>query len=73
MSSARATAASVHQTSSTPELDQVRAHLATLVPYRVAAGVLEHFLPVEAGITHETLRGCTLKLGEGTPPRPNRQ
>jgi hypothetical protein len=42
----------------------VRAHLATLVPYRIAAGVLEHFLPVEAGITHETLRGCTLKLGE---------
>ncbi len=49
---------------STPELDQLRAHLATLVPYRMAAGVLEHFLPVEAGITHETLRGCTLKLGE---------
>src|SRR4051812_22443019 len=49
---------------STPELDQVRAHLATRVPYRIAAGVLEHFLPVEAGITHETLRGCTLKLGE---------
>src|SRR4051794_27675142 len=49
---------------STPQLDQLRAHLATLVPYRIAAGVLEHFLPVEAGITHETLRGCTLKLGE---------
>src|SRR3954447_24355991 len=25
---------------STPELDQLRAHLATLVPYRIAAGVL---------------------------------
>src|SRR3954464_1323814 len=49
---------------STPELDQVRAHLATLVPYRIRAGLLEPFLPVEAGITHETLRGCTLKLGE---------
>jgi hypothetical protein len=49
---------------STPKLDQLRAHLATLVPYRIAAGVLEHFLPIEAGITHETLRGCTLKLGE---------
>src|SRR3954465_10803892 len=49
---------------SPPELDQLRAHLATLVPYRIAAGVLEHFLPIEAGITHETLRGCTLKLGE---------
>jgi hypothetical protein len=34
------------------------------MPYQVAAGVLEHLLPVEAGITHETLRGCTLKLGE---------
>jgi hypothetical protein len=49
---------------STPELDQVRAHLATLVPYRIAASMLEHFLPVEVGITHETLRGCTLKLGK---------
>src|SRR3954467_3641347 len=49
---------------STPELDQLQAHLATLVPYRIAAGVVEHFLPVEARITHETLRGCTLKLGE---------
>src|SRR5690349_718523 len=29
---------------STPELDQLRAHLATLVPYRVAASMLEHFL-----------------------------
>jgi hypothetical protein len=48
---------------STPELDQLRAHLATLVPVRIAAGVLEHFLPIEAGITHEPLRGCTLKVG----------
>jgi hypothetical protein len=49
---------------STPELDQLRAHLASLVPYRIAAGVPGHFLPVEAGITHETLRGCTPRLGE---------
>src|SRR5689334_20385638 len=49
---------------STPELDQFRAHLSALMPYRIAAGVLEQFLPVEAGITHETLRGCTLKRGE---------
>ena len=54
----------VQHAGSTPELDQLRAHLVTLVPYRIAAGVLEHFLPIEAGITHETLRGCTLKLGE---------
>jgi hypothetical protein len=48
---------------STPELDQVRAYLSALMPYRVAAGVLEHFLPVDAGIDPETLRACTLKIG----------
>jgi hypothetical protein len=34
------------------------------MPYRVAAGVLEHLLPVEAGKSPETLRGHTLKVGE---------
>jgi hypothetical protein len=48
---------------STPELDQLRAHLSALMPYRVAAGVLEHLLPVEAGKSPETLRGHTLRLG----------
>src|SRR5690349_2014337 len=48
---------------STPELDQLRARYAALLPYRVAAGVLEHLLPVGAGLTHETLRAHTLKLG----------
>ena len=33
---------------STPELDQLQGHLSALMPYRVAAGVLEHLLPVEA-------------------------
>ena len=42
---------------STPELDQLRAHLSALMPYRVAAGVLQHLLPVEAGKSPETLRG----------------
>ncbi len=32
------------------------------MPYRVAAGVLGHLLPVDAGISHESMR--TLKLGE---------
>ena len=32
--------------------------------YRVAAGVLTHLLPVEAGKSPETLRGHTLKIGE---------
>jgi hypothetical protein len=49
---------------STPELDQLRAHLSALIPYRVAAGVLGHLLPVEAGKSPETLRGHTLKVGE---------
>src|SRR5690349_22552425 len=51
------------QCRSTPELDQLRAQYAALLPYRVAAGVLEHLLPVGAGSTHETLRAHTLKLG----------
>jgi hypothetical protein len=49
---------------STPELDQLRAHLSALMPYRVAAGVLAHLLPVEAGKSPETLRGHTLRVGE---------
>ena len=35
---------------STPELDQVRAQFSACMPYRVAAGVLEHLLPIDAGI-----------------------
>src|SRR5690348_7492997 len=31
---------------STPEFDQIQAHLSALMPYRVAAGVLEQFVPV---------------------------
>jgi hypothetical protein len=34
------------------------------MPYRVAAGVLTHLLPVDAGTSPETLRGHTLKIGE---------
>jgi hypothetical protein len=49
---------------STPELDQLRAHASALMPYRVAAGLLAHLLPIEAGKSPETLRGHTLKAGE---------
>jgi hypothetical protein len=49
---------------STPELDQLRAHVSALMPYRVAASLLAHVLPVEAGTSPETLRGHTLKAGE---------
>jgi hypothetical protein len=34
------------------------------MPYRVAAGLLAHLLPVEAGTSPETLRGHTFKAGE---------
>jgi hypothetical protein len=49
---------------STPELDQLQAHLSALMTYRVAAGVLEQMFPIDAGKCHETLRHHTLKLGE---------
>jgi len=49
---------------STPELDRLRAHLSALMPYRVAADVLEHLLPVDAGINPETVRRRTLRVGE---------
>jgi hypothetical protein len=49
---------------STPELDELRAHLSALMTYRVAAAVLTHLLPVDAGTSPETLRGHTLKIGE---------
>jgi hypothetical protein len=49
---------------STPELDQIRAHLSTLVPYRIAAGLLGHLLPVDAGAHSETVRRRTLRVGE---------
>jgi hypothetical protein len=34
------------------------------MPYRAAAGMLAHLLPVEVGTSPETLRGHTLKIGE---------
>jgi hypothetical protein len=48
---------------SNAELDQLRAHLSAIMPHRVAAGVLEHLLPVDAGIDPKTLRARTLRVG----------
>jgi hypothetical protein len=48
---------------STPELDQLQAHLSALMTYRVAAGVLQHLLPVDSGRSPETLRDHTLQVG----------
>ena len=42
---------------STPELDRLRAQFSACMPYRIAAGVLEHLLPIDAGRDPETLRG----------------
>jgi hypothetical protein len=49
---------------STPALDQLQARLSALKTYRVAADVLLHLLPIDAGKSHETLRSHTLQLGD---------
>jgi hypothetical protein len=49
---------------STPELDRLRAHLSALMPYRVAAELLEQLFPIDAGTDPETLRRHTLSIGE---------
>ena len=49
---------------STPELDRLRAHLSALMHLRVAADVLRHLLPADVGMSPETLRAHTLKIGE---------
>jgi hypothetical protein len=48
---------------STPELDQLQAHLSALMPYRVAADVMAQMFPVGAGNDPETLRCHALKIG----------
>jgi hypothetical protein len=59
---------------SAPELTQLQARLSALMPYRVAADVLQHLLPVDAGTSPETLRSHTLQVGkqlrEGAAEKP---
>ena len=55
---------------STPELDQLQAHLSALMSYRVAAGILGYLLPIDAGISHESMRGRTLRFGEALRDAP---
>src|SRR3954469_23194880 len=52
---------------STPELDQLRAQLAALMPYRTAAEVLGQMFPVDAGADPETLRRHTFQIAEALP------
>ena len=47
---------------STPELDQLQARLSALMPYRVAADVLQCLLPIDAGTSPETMRSHTLRF-----------
>src|SRR3954452_6805392 len=49
---------------STPELNQLQARLSALMPYRVAADLLQHLLPIDAGKSPETLRSHTLRVGK---------
>jgi hypothetical protein len=49
---------------STPELSQMQARLSALMPYRVAADVLQHLLPIDVGTSPETLRSHTLLVGK---------
>jgi hypothetical protein len=49
---------------STPELDQLQARLSALMPYRVAADLLVHVLPIDDGKSPETFRNHTLQVGE---------
>jgi len=49
---------------STPELDRLQAHLAALMPYWVAADVLQQMFPIDAGKDVETLRRRVLKIGD---------
>jgi hypothetical protein len=48
---------------STPGLNELQARLSALMPYRVAADLLHHVLPIDAGTSPETLRGHTLQVG----------
>ena len=49
---------------STPELNQLQARLSALMPFRVAADLLQHLLPIDAGRSPETLRSHTLQVGK---------
>jgi hypothetical protein len=59
---------------STTELNQLQARLSALMPYRVAADVLLHLLPIDAGRSPETLRSRTLqvdkRLGDAAAEKP---
>jgi hypothetical protein len=56
------------------ELNQLRARLSALMPYRVAGDVLQYLLPIDAGTSPETMRSHTLRVGKqlaDATPEPN--
>lgn len=65
----------------TPELVYLQAQLASRMPYRKAAEMLEMFLPTDGPVSHETIRRRTLEVGrhfearqaESAPPAPGEQ
>src|SRR5450631_1648407 len=67
---------------STPELDQLQARLSALMPYRVAADVMQHLLPIDAGtsprhcaaIRYRSACGSAMRRQRSRrpPPRPSR-
>src|SRR5690242_6105740 len=48
---------------STPELDELQAHLSALMTFRLDSGVPQHLLPIDAGRSRETLCNHTLRIG----------
>jgi hypothetical protein len=48
---------------STPGLDELQARMSAMMPYRVAADLLQRLLPIDAGKSPETLRSHTLQFG----------
>ncbi len=49
---------------SDPGLELLQARLSALLPYRVAADLLQHPLPIDVGKSPETLRSHTLQVGK---------
>jgi len=54
---------------STPELQQLEAHLSALMTYRTAADLLVQMFPIDAGKDPETLRRRVLKAGAALEAR----
>jgi hypothetical protein len=52
---------------STPELDELQAPLSALMPFRVAADVMLHLLPIDAGKSAEHCAATRYRSASGSP------